>query len=345
MDKLLSFQEVLTKVKNNKQGKKIKPHLLLGNGFSRACRNDIFAYDALFNQADFSSFSPNIKTAFEKLTTTDFEVVMQALCRASILVSVYNPENTSLINTFEKDCDGLRELLAKTIADNHPSRPSDIPIEKYIACKFFLSHFNRIYTLNYDLLLYWTLMQDEIKPLVKADDGFRDPPYLKSDYVTWEVTNSDSQNIYYLHGALHLFDDGAELKKFTWNNTKIALIDQIRKALKQNMYPLIVAEGASPDKLNKINHSNYLSRCYRSFSGIGGALFIYGHSMAENDEHLIKLIGQGKVTQLFISIYGDPSSQQNKYIINRAYALHSQRKEDETLELYFYDASTAKVWG
>lgn len=33
------------------------PHLLLGNGFSRACREDIFAYGALFDRADFARLS------------------------------------------------------------------------------------------------------------------------------------------------------------------------------------------------------------------------------------------------------------------------------------------------
>ena len=48
------------------------PHLLLGNGFSRACREDIFAYNALFDRADFNQLSPLARGSFDLLDTTDF---------------------------------------------------------------------------------------------------------------------------------------------------------------------------------------------------------------------------------------------------------------------------------
>jgi hypothetical protein len=67
MVELLTFQDALARAPANKQ-----PHLLLGNGFSRACRNDIFAYDALFDRADFNRLSPSARQAFEALETTDF---------------------------------------------------------------------------------------------------------------------------------------------------------------------------------------------------------------------------------------------------------------------------------
>ena len=62
---LLSFDEVLTKGAGFS-----KRHLLLGNGFSRALRNDIFSYDALFDRAEFSTlqnhgFSEKQKAFFD----------------------------------------------------------------------------------------------------------------------------------------------------------------------------------------------------------------------------------------------------------------------------------------
>ena len=51
---------------------------MLGNGFSRALRDDIFSYQALFDQADFANLSAQAKQAFADLHTTDFEAVMRA---------------------------------------------------------------------------------------------------------------------------------------------------------------------------------------------------------------------------------------------------------------------------
>ena len=118
------------------------------------------------------------------------------------------------------------------------------------------------------------------------------------DTVVWD-NGGTSQSVHYLHGALHLFDAGNELQKFTWTKTGIKLLDQIRGALNAGLLPLFVAEGTSNDKLTKINHSGYLSRARRSFANIGGSLFIHGHSLSDNDDHIIGLIPETKVNKLF----------------------------------------------
>ncbi len=154
---IITFQQALEQA----EGKK---HLLLGNGFSRACREDIFAYDALFQRADFSALQPTARQAFDALGTTDFEVVMRALRSTESLVHVYEPRNLALTRALSADADGLRNVLASAIAQNHPIRPSDISAQSYEACRRFLEPFHSIYTLNYDLLLYWALMQAELEP-------------------------------------------------------------------------------------------------------------------------------------------------------------------------------------
>lgn len=337
---LLSFDDALT------EGAALsKRHLLLGNGFSRALRDDIFSYDALFDRAEFHTLSPTARSAFDMLETTDFEIVMRALRAAASLVEIYEMANPALAAQLRADADGLRELLVRTIASNHPDRPGAIPSYAYERCRAFLSCFNTIYTLNYDLLLYWTLMQDELEPYVESDDGFRTPDDGPHDYVTWEVEKTDTQKIFYLHGALHIFDGGAEIKKYTWVNTGIPLIDQIRDALQHNLYPLFVAEGESGQKLTRIKHNEFLGRAYRSFAKIGGGLYVYGHSMAENDEHIIRLIEKNKVTHLFVGLYGPSTSAGNQKIIERTFKIQGARSAKRQLELYFFDAATAQVWG
>jgi hypothetical protein len=280
-------------------------HVLLGNGFSRACRDDIFAYDALFDRANLAQLSARAAAAFEALRTTDFEVTMRALRQAASLVEVYEEANVGLAGQLRRDADGLREVLVTAIARSHPDRPSDIQPAAYAACKRFLSKFDRIFTVNYDLLLYWALMQSEIEPDMPCDDGFRKPEH-DADYVTWEPENTHEQNVYYLHGALHIFDSGSEIQKYTWINTGIRLIEQVRSALEANLYPLFVAEGESQQKLARVRHSDFLSKAHRSMLYIGGAIFTYGHSLADSDAHVLRLIVKSKVRQLFVGIYGDP---------------------------------------
>ena len=338
---ILTFQEAITE-----SLRFTKRHALLGNGFSIACRPNIFLYGKLYEQADFTKLSPTAKKAFEALGTQDFERVIKALRDTKLILEAYGGVPQSLLDSLQSDADGLGELLVETIAHSHPAWPGEVTDEEYAACRSFIANFNTVYTFNYDLLLYWAQMHTEEGGTPTSDDGFR-----KSDvdydaaYVVWEPSQSHEQNTWFLHGALHVFDSGTEIQKYTWANTGVRLIDQIRDALGKGFFPLFVSEGTSAEKLERIRHSDYLAKAYRSFSEITGALFIYGHSLAANDEHYLKRIEKGKVSQLYIGLHGDPASGSNKHIIRRADQLANNRRRNAPLSVSYFDSSTAKVWG
>ena len=87
------------------------------------------------------------------------------------------------------------------------------------------------------------------------------------------------------------------------------------------------------------------AKAYRSFCEIGGCLFIYGHSLAENDEHYLKRIEKGKVQHLYIGLYGDPNTDANKLIVRRADRMITARGLRRPLEVTYFDAASAHVWG
>jgi len=350
MAQLLTFKEALKKADSNK-------HLLIGNGFSIDWKKDIFKYDSLFNRADFSTLNVKAQSLFEILETRDFEIVIDALRKASKLSKLYSSSNVSLAEKFTEDARRLKNILAKTIAKNHPDEPGEISESEYRHCRQFLLNFNSIYDLNYDLLLYWVLMHDESGLAIKCDDGFRKSEDDEAGYVVWDNGSSHRQNIHYLHGALHIFDAGTELKKFTWAKTGIKLIDQIRESLDYGLFPLIVSEGSSQEKLARINHSGYLHKTKRSFAEIGGSLFIHGHSLGDNDDHIIMMIPETKINKLFISFINDPNIPENegkilkierikekrKQFLQKIYPSGKKSKRSE-MEVYFYKASSANVW-
>lgn len=321
-----------------------KRHLLLGNGFSIACRPNIFAYGKLFEQADFSKVSPTAKYAFTALNTQDFERVIKALRDASAITLAYG--DPGLADTLHQDADKLRELLVETIAASHPAWPGELTEEEYRACREFLAHFNDVYTFNYDLLLYWVQMHVEGAESPTSDDGFRtSEDDFDSSYVVWEPGQSHEQNMWFLHGALHVFDSGVEIQKYTWRKTGVRLIDQIRDALKRDYFPLFVSEGTSAEKYERIRHNDYLAKAYRSFSEIQGALFIFGHSLADDDAHYLRQIRRGKTSRLYVGLYGDSASDANRQIIRKAGELALGRSNKRQLGVTFFDAASAKVWG
>lgn len=340
---LLEFAAAIGDARTRFGGK--PPHVLLGNGFSRAYRDDIFAYGALFDRADFAKLSPSARAAFDVLKTRDFETVIRALRRGADLAALYGFD-ANAIQQMRVDADGLRDVLVRTIADNHPAQPNEIRPDQYEACRTFLSNFQKIYTLNYDLLLYWALMHDDVGPRVPRDDGFRASEDDSADYVVWDPPSSSTeQNVYYVHGGLHLFDAGTELTKYTWSRTGVRLIDQVRRALESDRYPLFVAEGKSDEKLDRIRHHSYLGRIERSIVAIGGALFLYGVSCGEGDQHVLDWLAEGKVAHLYVGIFGDPASAANVELQHRVLAVGARRRRGKAPAVTFFDASSARVWG
>jgi hypothetical protein len=352
---LLSFAEAIA---DSEQFS--RRHLLLGNGFSIACRADIFHYGSLFAQADFSA-APEVKKVFEEMKTQDFEVVIRILQNAARILPAYVTHSSTAVAKMLEHATALKEILVQTIALNHPNIPLDIPDAKFWACRQFLSHFlsgekaGCVFTLNYDLLLYWTLMHDDVSPEASVhlamNDGFgNDEDDPAAEYVVWQgEVNAHSASVLFLHGALHLFDFGKELQKYTWVRKGIPLIEQARTALASNAFPLFVAEGTSTQKKEKIRHNAYLYQGFKQFTANvqqgKHCLFIFGHSLAENDDHILNRIGRGRFRKLYVGIYGDPLHEDNKAIMMRAQALSDLRSARWPLDIEFYNAASANVWG
>jgi hypothetical protein len=337
------FDEALTEA--NERG--VHVHALLGNGFSIACRSDCFTYSALLREASFDGASVDIRKIFDAIGTTDFEQVIDVLRLAAEVVVSYDPGgDRKLARRMVSDAEVVKTALATVLASRHPNLPTALSAAEYGHARRFLSNFERIYTLNYDMLMYWTVMQAEIEPDVVRNDGFGNPDDDDAPYVVWQpYVDYDQQRLFYLHGGLHLYDRGTELVKITWSRTDVPLVSQIRAALDEGRYPLIVTEGTAAQKEAKILHSAYLNHAIRSLSRITGSLSIFGHSFGASDSHILDRLSSGRVRALYVSLFGDPASGDNQALRLRAEALAAGRPANRGLEVRFFDAASAKVWG
>ena len=328
-----------------------KPHLLLGNGFSISLFPKLFAYSSLLTQVDFKN-RENAKKVFEILKTSDFERVIQSLRNTSSIIPTYSPENKRLAEKIKNDSDFLKNLLVETITSNHPKKISEISEEQLKSVNKFLGNFNKIYTLNYDLLLYWSLLHQNDKNPIRIDDGFRKPDGdFGAEYCVFDSPHTPT--FWYLHGGLHIFDAGSDVRKYVWSDTQKAIMEQVKEALDQEMYPLFVAEGTSEEKMEKISHSAYLSKALRSLEAVCNEkkteFFVFGHSLADHDKHILDKITKGKASRVFIGLFRpNVDAEYDKSIIEKAEKLKSERKSEckhkNPLEIVFFDSQSAKVW-
>lgn len=349
-EKILTYDEAYQWINQTRSSG--KPHLLLGNGFSIAYDHTRFTYSALLDRArNRKTLSTLADAFFTELETFDFELVIQQLSDLARSLEILGDQalNTR-IKEIRDEVDNLKELLARTLASLHPNRPKDISDAAFRRIRRFTDGYNRIYTANYDLLLYWSLMHDDgVNSKTVRDDGFRNTD-SEAEFVVWNHLSSHrKQSLYYLHGALHLFRDprNGEIRKLTWIRPKERLIDQIRRQLNDDRFPLIVAEGTSSDKLSSIQSSAFLGRSLRSLASIGGGLLSYGLSFSDNDSHIIDAIVESNVGKIAASIYGSPDSSENQRIVKTVNRMSSDRhllKKNTPLEIKFFDASTVQLW-
>lgn len=324
---MLNFQEALDSI-----DKEEKPSILLANGFSQAWNAQIFNYANLLEAADFGERDAIIRSLFTNLNTYDFEAIMRQLIAADIVCRAYGVEQAT-INQIKQDQEKLKQALITAISNTHPHVPNEVSDAQYTFARKFISGFNKIFTVNYDLLLYWSRNKNDLPPHnYRTDDGFR-------AQQRW-AGHSTNQEVHFLHGGLHIYDTGSNIKKHAFTDEGETIIEQVRQNLEQGKFPLFVSEPGHEGKLKKIEHNPYLNYCFQELRNLKGTLFIYGHSMDENDKHIFSQIKSSQISKVFVSIYGNEYSEANTRAKANAHAyLHRPG-----LNVDFFDAATAPVW-
>jgi Domain of unknown function (DUF4917) len=324
VSKLLAFDEALALAESNDRS------VLLGNGFSIAQSGGDFSYRSLLDRADIENDDP-LRAVFKVFNTVDFEEVVRALEHAAEVERAYGDD--SRCGKFLEDASRVREALIHAVRDVHPSIQFEVPDDQKENCHKFLSNFSNIFTINYDLLLYWVTL---------SAGGFADGFGLGAEVNGFRRFSESARcSVFYLHGALHLFLDETRdtLKKIVRYST---ILDEISGVIRtRKRLPLFVAEGTSSKKLGVINSVPYLRYCYDKLSDLSGDLFIFGHSAAENDKHIYEVIFRqtSKVNNVYMFVY---KPEDNISIYEERLAPYLTRNSD--VNVRYIDSATAKVW-
>ncbi len=349
--KLETFDDVLASISKN-SGRNY--HLLLGNGFSMAYDPDIFSYNALHNFVT-KLKDDDLSKIFSVIETRNFELIMQHLDNFSALITAFGGDTK-----LQKRVDAARAKLKNSLLDAvkalHPEHVFKIPEEKSEACSKFLKGFldsgGNIYSTNYDLLLYWVLMRNS--SIVQHVDGCgRDvenpdeyvqgeEPILSSE-LTWG-NNRNTQNTFYLHGALPFFDNGVAIIKEEYDSDNY-LLQKISARMENSEYPIFVTAGDGQQKLKHIMHNRYLTHCYEKFCECEAesSLVTFGFNFGEHDEHIIEAINKAakygrkvkdRLWSIYIGVYSPEDKKHIELIENKF-----------KCKVHIYDAKTANVWG
>lgn len=314
----ISFEDALAETKERRR------HLLLGNGFSKS-KHSLFGYPSLYAEA--LRHDPGLAPLFAE-HGTNFEYALGA---------ADGPDSRIRI----------RKALVAAIGTLHPVRRF-LSATDCETCATFLELFagvarepfrGRVFTTNYDLLLYWVLMQSQKR--LKLYDGF------DNDGV-WRAGLKDNTWLFYLHGALHHFEEdiGAKTRhmrqyKLKWRDG-MNLPTQVRTHIAKGAFPIFVSEGTSPEKVRSIQGNAYLRWTRRALTEhcteANSSVFTFGHSLDRVDDHIVEALAGGNAT-LYLGVHR-PTSDGGRAVA----LLQDWAKSRPALQAKLFDTSECAVW-
>lgn len=299
--------------------------LLLGNGFSINIW-ERFNYNSLYQVAQSQNIEVPLNerslALFEHIRSSNFEDVLRVLYHSKLVdQQLGSPQHDQITSLYTN----TKNALAAAINYAHvPPEFQSIP-----AINQALRNFKSVFTTNYDLIPYWSIMSGET---------WRFKDLFWGENHTFDISNTavvaDRCTIHYLHGAVHLVEkSNGKTKKLTANG--IERLSDLFDLAHPEQFPLFISEGTSESKLSRIKRNDYLRFSYEKLCKSTGNLIVLGHSLHKDyDQHIIDAINQSPLERIAISVW---PHQSQASILSFKSRLHQDLANKE---LYFFNSET-----
>lgn len=307
--------------------------LLLGNGASIAVHPG-FGYGSLYAEAQkYEYLTPEVATVFDAFGSEDFELVLRRLWQAKVVNEKLGIEAGRVEASYTQVRSALISTVRKVHISHDDARPHLTPIYR------FMSRFKTVVSLNYDLLVYWSLMQGGDEFPGKFKDCFNGGQFIE-EWEEWRdsLTGQPTTLVFYPHGNLAL---ARSLDEQEWKLSAAPNQDLLTKILtaweRGKRVPVFVCEGTADHKLKSIGGSTYLQRVYSEvLPKIGQSLVIYGWGMAEQEKHILQRLKHAKCERVAVSVRnGNANTVRN--------AQH-QLEQIGIKEVVFFDSRSPGCW-
>lgn len=166
------------------------------------------------------------------------------------------------------------------------------------------------------------------KVLKTVDDGSHQLNLFGDESEFIFDVNSKTQNLFFLHGAFHIYKDGHSIKKITQQSDK-PLYERLEEILNKDNKD-IVCIFQHQDKIDVINNNEYLLNCFKKLGELSGNIVIIGSSLADNDNHIFNQINNSNIDTLYISTL---ANEKEKYYT-------SAKEKFPSKNIYLFDAET-----
>lgn len=315
--------------------------LILGNGFGiaydAAAGTHSFRWDSLAELCNFDADSPLLLLLEQ--CYYDFELAHQKINNA-INVSEHYAEGQQFSSVMSSEVQVLRSELISAITNSHPpslGRRCTVEEKKIIAarvsrCRKFLKKFKRVFSLNYDLLLYWVRCYD---------NDFLGKDCFKSNGDILAFVEDENAEFFFPHGALFINRRGVDAEK-SRSSTDVPILARVKQNIREGRFPMCVSEGTGEQKLAAIRDNNYLNFAYQRIEQSRGVIFTFGASFMEGkDDHIIEAMIKSPAKKIVVGEF-EPTEA------DRLRLLHSFQSISEKIgrrkEIVVANTSRTEIW-
>lgn len=169
--------------------------------------------------------------------------------------------------------------------------------------KYFKSSKYKGKTIKKAVNLLWEEKEEKDK-MVNLNDGFW--PELNE----FSYGSNRAQNLFFLHGAFHIYNKNTKTFKFIQKNDK-ALYQKLEEILEREDED-VVCVFTDKNKEKEIKGNEYLSAASDKLLTIQGAIVIIGSSLSDNDKHIFDKINQSDIDTIYYASHEDNKEKDSK---------------------------------
>ena len=216
---------------------------------------------------------------------TNFEQVLECIHHAKLTEDALGTSTKMTVRLYDE----VRDALFSEVTDSHVEW-SDMTTRHFQATADAVRAHSRVFTTNYDLTLYWSMLQGA-KRSQWADQFWNTGAVFDRHNVA--ADNDPRTLLYYLHGAVHLWRNKAgTCGKWTSDQTNLLSVLSNYTA-NSDRQPMFVSEGTSKRKLASIRRSEYLTFCLTELEYDDANTVVFGHSLGREDQHVLTALNLG----------------------------------------------------
>lgn len=248
-------------------------------------RSAEFLYRSLASKAGLDTATAQLLSGQD--SPYNFETALYALSTTSQVLSILQEEVFSSVQNAQE---ALKLGLLRAILRVHPLYDAVDQIE-LLKRNRELKKYRQVFITNYDLLLYWSLADQQFGGF---DDSFRSGRFSGAPSPSAGTTA-----VWFLHGAFHLrkASDGSDVKS-TGGPFHGSLLDQVAKDLRRHQEIQVVTEGKAQIKRRRIEGSTYLRTAFQQLRERPKNVVLLGSSLSEQDSHLWRRLAAAVVEKV-----------------------------------------------